>query len=141
MGFLDLFRFRKSPAGPILRRAVPSLVQDRAQEEWRRIEELRDLRRPSALKEAVIRSDKLLDAVLKEMVTGETSGERLKGAQELFSNRDVYQGLWDAHKSRNALVHESGYELTYTTGRKVLDKFQRGFKDLGIKLDSPTPKT
>jgi len=107
--------------------------KDRIAEEWERIEQLVGTGRPSALKEAVVAADKLLDYALTQISSGETMGERLKNASRGFS-RDIYQGLWDAHKMRNALVHEAGFDLPVSVAKGVLEKFKRGFKSLGARI-------
>jgi len=101
--------------------------------DWGRIEELLSTSRPSAYKEAVITADKLLDYALIQIASGETMGERLKNVYTAFP-RDVYQGLWDAHKMRNALVHEVSFDLTVLVAKEVLGKFKRGFQALGVSI-------
>ncbi|NIT04349.1 hypothetical protein GTO10_05540 [Candidatus Saccharibacteria bacterium] len=101
--------------------------------EWTRVEELVSTARPSAFKEAVILADKLLDYALAQISSGETMGERLKNAAPAFS-RDIYQGLWDAHKARNALVHEAQFDLTTALAKDVLAKFKKGFMELGVRI-------
>lgn len=119
------------------RRRVAGLLKpydkDKLAKEWGRVEQLTATGRPSAFKEAVITGDKLLDYALTQVSSGETMGERLKNASDAFSH-DVYQGLWDAHKMRNALVHETDFDLTVLVARDVLGKFERGFESLGVRL-------
>lgn len=105
----------------------------RVSDEWGRVEQLLVTGRPSAFKEAVITADKLLDYALVQISSGETMGERLKNARGAFS-AGVYQGLWDAHKMRNALVHETDFDLTALVAREVLGKFKEGFQALGVIL-------
>ncbi len=58
---------------------------------------------------AIIEADKLLDQVLKSMlIPGETMGERLKMAAYTYPR---IKDIWQAHKLRNQLVHESSFEL------------------------------
>lgn len=103
------------------------------QGDWDQIEQLIRVGKPSALKEAVIVADKLLDYALSQISSGETVGERLKNAKEAFT-RPTYQGLWEAHKVRNALVHDSDYDLTQLVARDALSKFKAAFKALGVEL-------
>jgi hypothetical protein len=107
--------------------------KNRIQDDWARIEQLAGTGRPSALKEAVITADKLLDYALVQISSGEAMGERLKEADRSFS-REVYQGLWDAHKMRNALVHDPNFDLTVLVAREVLEKFKQGFQSLGVRI-------
>ena len=103
------------------------------EEEWVRVEQLVGTGRPSAFKEAVLVADKLLDYALKQITSGEAMGERLKNARDGFP-RSVYQGLWDAHKARNALIHDADYDLTHLGAKGALEKFKAGFRHLGVKL-------
>jgi hypothetical protein len=103
------------------------------EEDWARVEQLVGTGKPSAFKEAVIVADKLLDYALKQIAPGESMGERLKNARDGFP-RPLYQGLWDAHKVRNALVHDPNYDLTRLVAEGALEKFRAGFKHLGAKL-------
>ena len=107
--------------------------KEKVAQDWERIAQLAETNRPSAYKEAVIVADKLLDYILTQISSGETMGERLKNAGEAFP-RDVYQGIWDAHKMRNALVHEPNFDLTVLVARDILEKFKRGFQSLGVTL-------
>ncbi len=104
------------------------------QEEWARVEELVKLGQPSQLRQAVIKADNLLDFALSRLTTGTTVGERLKNARLYFKNYAVYQGLWEAHKVRNALVHEADYEPTHTVTKDAVVKVKRGLETLGANL-------
>jgi hypothetical protein len=77
--------------------------------DWSEIGTLMKSKDSLHLRHAVITADKTLDAVLKDLVAGETMGERLKNAKDKFGAWDFYQEIWEAHKMRNQLVHESGY--------------------------------
>ena len=107
--------------------------RDKIKQDWERIEQLSATGRPSALKEAVLTADKLLDFALRKVSEGDTMGERLKNAREIFPDL-VYQGVWDAHKMRNSLVHEASFDLTVLVAKDVLKKFQRGFQGLGVRI-------
>lgn len=102
--------------------------------EWAEIETLLKLGDPSGRKEALIRADKALDVALKRLSSGETMGERLKNSQKLFLDYVVYDELWQAHKMRNALVHEAGFEPTYHSFEKAVRQIKAGLKDLGVDI-------
>ncbi len=104
------------------------------QTEWSRVEELIKLGQPSQLRQGVIKADNLLDFALSRLTTGTTVGERLKNARPYFKDYTVYQGLWEAHKVRNALVHEADYEPTRMVTKDAMAKFKRGLEVLGAKL-------
>lgn len=78
---------------------------------------------------AIINADKLVDAALRERgVGGNTMGERMKTAESLWSRSDA---LWDAHKLRNRIVHETDASVSYDQARRALAAYKRALKDLG----------
>lgn len=60
-----------------------------------------------AFKQAIIESDKLIDSIMKSLITGATFADRLKALRTKFS-RGAYDQLWKAHIKRNELVHDNG---------------------------------
>lgn len=73
----------------------------------RQIESLAAQNNQLAFKQALIDYDKLIDALLKEFVRGDTFADRLKAMRNRFP-KQLYSQLWKAHLKRNELVHESG---------------------------------
>lgn len=105
------------------------------QDKWREIETLINQGNPNAFSSAVMAADKLFDHVLKGIVSkGDTQhmGERLKLAQNKFSDYQIYQGIWSAHKVRNNIAHEINHELHSSEAKKAIDQFRRGLKDLRV---------
>lgn len=133
LDFRNLFRRSGEKRGRDAVGVLKPFDREKIAADWQRLKELADTGRPSAYKEAVITADKLLDYALTQIASGETLGERLKNADAAFP-RDVYQGLWDAHKMRNALVHEASFDLPILVAKEILDKFARGFQALGANL-------
>jgi len=87
---------------------------------------------PAGLKNAVSEADKLFDYALKQKgFSGDTMAERLKAAKSSFSSYSFYDGIWRAHKLRNAMAHEVGFDLVPSQAREALVDFERGLKDLG----------
>ncbi|MCR4278007.1 MAG: hypothetical protein NUV80_04195 [Candidatus Berkelbacteria bacterium] len=60
-----------------------------------------------AFKQAIIESDKLIDSIMKSLVTGATFADRLKALRPKFPH-GAYDQLWKAHIKRNELVHDNG---------------------------------
>jgi hypothetical protein len=86
----------------------------------------------SGLKSSLNEADKLLDHVMKSLgFPGETMGERLKHSRTRFSDHDTYDAVWRAHKLRNALAHEIGFDLVPSQAKEALRDFERGLKDIG----------
>lgn len=107
--------------------------KDYLNREWDKIRQLESLEKPSTLKEAVVLSDKLLDYALSQVSSGKNLGERLKNAKRLFTPL-TYQKLWEAHKIRNAFVHDHAYEPTYRILKDAIEGFYFGLKELGVKI-------
>lgn len=129
MGILDFLKPRKLR---VYRRSLGAGDALRIGRGWQKIEELVKLGKPSQMRQAIIEADKLLDYVLTQLSEGETMGERLKNARELF-DRQTYDCLWQAHKVRNALVHEAGYEPTYYVAKEAIGNFKKALEALGIR--------
>ena len=87
---------------------------------------------PAGLKNAVAEADKLFDHALRMSgAYGDTMGERLKNARPRFSDYATYDRVWRAHKLRNSLAHDVGFDLVPSQAREALGDFERGLKDLG----------
>jgi len=128
--FSFLFGKSKRPRAGALSGADRELVK----QEWLEIGQLLKLGDPSGRKEALIRADRVLDLILKRVSTGETMGERLKNAEKIFSDYAIYDQLWKAHKMRNALVHEAGFEPPHYVVGRAIEQIRNGLVALGIKL-------
>jgi hypothetical protein len=86
----------------------------------------------NGLRQAVLEADKLLDQGLRQAgLPGDSMGERLKAARSRFaSDRAAYDAIWRAHKLRNALAHEVGFDLVPSQAREALRDFERGLRTL-----------
>jgi len=102
------------------------------EEEWKKINEEFKSTSPAVLKNTLIRADKSLDNVLKELTSGTTMGERLISGKGLFSET-TYQEVWAAHKIRNSMVHETGFEPPVYVLTKSINQLKKGVKELGVK--------
>lgn len=84
---------------------------------------------PASYVSTVINADKLLDKAMMEMgVAGKTMGDRLKKCGDRFTNLN---GVWQAHKLRNAIAHESDVEVSYKRAYNALQFYKQALKDLG----------
>jgi hypothetical protein len=80
----------------------------------------------------VSEADKLFDHYLLQTGLARSSmGERLKAARPRFSSYEIYDAVWKAHKLRNALAHDVGFDLVASQARQAVADFGRGLKDLG----------
>lgn len=122
--FINLLTGKKATSP----RVLASVVRD-----WQEIDTLIKGDSPSQLKQALITADRSLDSVLKDLIAGETMGERLKNAKNLF-NPQSYDKIWQAHKLRNALVHESGFEVQSFVLKASIKYLKDGLHELGVTL-------
>lgn len=99
---------------------------------WTNVDEALTTKIPSQLRHALITADKSLDNALRDIVRGETMGERLKNAKNKFEY-PVYDGIWRAHKIRNSMVHETSFEPSYTTLISAIHDLKKGLDALGVK--------
>ena len=93
------------------------------------IENKLDKNNPATFMTSIIEADKLLDKALVEMgVPGKTMGDRLKKSGARFTNLNA---VWRAHKLRNAIAHESGFEVSFKQAFNALSVYKQALKDLG----------
>ena len=84
---------------------------------------------PASFATTIINCDKLLDKAMMEMgVPGKTMGERLKRGGGRFSNLNA---VWRAHRLRNAIAHESDFEVSYKQAFNAVAIYKQALKDLG----------
>lgn len=78
---------------------------------------------------AVIEADKLVDDLLVQKgYKGESLAERLS-----FVNKKELKSLgllWEAHKIRNRITHQSGFKLDYNQASKAISYYEEALKDL-----------
>lgn len=105
MGFFDfLFDKKTSSNHAQFRRVDWHAVEGR----WVAIDQMAKSNDQAQKKQAIIQADMLIDDIFKQAgVAGNNMGERLKMVAGSLS-KTVYNQLWQAHKKRNELVHESG---------------------------------
>lgn len=84
---------------------------------------------PSEWNLAVIRADSLFDGVLKEMgLSGDTMGDRLK--QLDLSKLASLNEVWEAHKIRNRIAHETDRILTHDEATRAIGAFEAALREL-----------
>lgn len=79
---------------------------------------------------AVLEADKLLDFVLKRRGFSGSMGDKLRKAGDFFGKTDA---VWAAHKLRNRIAHEVGFEITTEEARRAHASFKQALFDLGVK--------
>jgi hypothetical protein len=108
-------------------RAKP-IDKELVQQRWSTIMQMSDTG-GNGLKNSIIEADKLLDHVMKQKgYAGATMAERLRHAESRFSKVNA---VWAAHKLRNELAHEVGFDLVASHAKGALKDFERALRDLG----------
>lgn len=83
------------------------------------------------LKLALIDADKLLDETIKMIgYRGETMADRLK--QLTPAQLSNIQDIWNVHKFRNRIVHETEFTITKHEAEKNIVVYEKAFKELGL---------
>jgi len=108
-----------------------NLPKKRSIKAWRKIQKHFFAGNDEELKLALIEADKVLDEALKHAgFRGENIGDRLKNLDE--SKLPNIQDVWEAHKLRNRLVHETDFRLDRNTAERALAIYEQTFRDLGL---------
>ena len=82
------------------------------------------------LKGAITEADKLLDYVMRQQgAAGETMAERLKRSESRLGDKEA---VWRAHKLRNHLNHEVGFDLVAGQAKDAVRAYGHALKDLGV---------
>lgn len=97
---------------------------------WEEIMRHAESPREAEWKFAIVEADKLVDDILKSAgYAGDTMGERLMNIEK--GQLTTLEGLWEAHKVRNKLVHDSNYFLRYAEARRAVELYKNTLHELG----------
>ena len=130
MGLLEFFKPKSSGFG---RASVSQQTEAAIKGDWANIDILIGQKGPSQLRQALITADKTLDAALKDSVAGENMGERLKNVKDKFE-WSAYDKLWKAHKMRNSMVHEAGFEPPHFAVTEAIETLRASLITLGVRV-------
>lgn len=101
-----------------------------AQSKWEEICRHIDSSKESDWKLAIIEADNLVDNLLKSAgYQGETMGDRLTNIER--GQLPGLEGLWEAHKVRNKLVHDMNYFLRYAEAKRAIQNYENVLRELG----------
>ncbi len=127
-----MFGFLKNLVSTKNRYVAPA-TEEKIQREWEKIAELLKQGSPSQLRQALISADRSLDTALRDICEGDTMGERLKNAKDRFTDT-TYNKIWKAHKLRNSVVHEAGFEPPHFALKDAVEDLRGGLNSLSIKV-------
>ena len=112
---------------------ISAQTREAISRDWQSVEAALQSKVPSQLRQALITADKALDNALRDIVSGENMGERLKNAKDKFEY-SLYDKIWKAHKVRNSLVHEAGYDPPHYVVTEAIENLKQGLINLGVRL-------
>lgn len=113
------------------RRGTPKdLNVDKYRSEWMTIEQRFRNGSESDFHLSILEADKLVDRALRDLgyAPDKTMADRLRQAAKKFS--DV-NGMWQAHKLRNRIAHETGVKVSQMDARRALAQCKQALKDIG----------
>jgi len=91
------------------------------QQAWSHVESLQDPVRK------VMEADKVLDLALGELGYKGSVADKLKKAGPRINN---LQAVWDAHKLRNRLAHETGAHVDQAAAKRAVASLRKGIEGL-----------
>jgi hypothetical protein len=108
-----------------------NISKKQAQDSWHAIQNHFYRGGESDLKVAILEADKLLNEALREAgMMGVQLGDRLKKTTpEQIPNLNE---LWQAHKLRNQIAHESNFKLKRDLAERALGIYETALKNLGV---------
>lgn len=111
------------------RAPVQTMPRDQIFARWQTIEAMAASGGGNGLRQAINEADKLLDHVMRQQgASGDSMADRMRSFNNRWSHRD---DIWRAHKIRNALAHEIGYDLVPSQAKEALGDFKVALTDLG----------
>ncbi len=132
MGLLD-FIFGGSSSSKFTRKNISTQTRQRIELDWKQMDVMLNSSSPSQLKQALIIADKAIDNALRDLVEGDNMGQRLKNAKDLFE-WSAYDKIWKAHKMRNSMVHEAGFDPTKGMIIDAVEDLRTGLGILGVQV-------
>jgi dephospho-CoA kinase len=127
MGIADLLKRLLFPPRTNLSKEELGRIRQR----WQKIEDRISEGGESNFKVSVIDADKLFGKILKSLgYDEETWAKSMAKAGDRFS-KPTKDGIWQAHKLRNRLVHDE-HELHSYEAKRSIKKIKRGLKELNI---------
>ncbi len=128
----DVVRLRKEESNELKRLLEAELARaPRRNEAWDRILKHTNSANPNDWKQAIIEADAMLDELSKTMqLPGETLGERLQTVDP--ADWRTLDRAWEAHRLRNVIAHQGGYELTEREARLAIGHYRAVFEEFGM---------
>lgn len=111
--------------------ATSALPLKELEDYWRQLIARLDYQDEAQWKLAVIEADNFFDHVLTLLgYQGESMGERLQ--KILPEHLAGINEVWRVHKLRNALVHNTAFQISHNQAQDVINTYQQALKELKI---------
>ena len=95
---------------------------------WEEVQRLIISENESDLKLAVIEADKMLDELLTVLgYQGMTIGDKLLAVEK--GDMQSLDDAWEAHKFRNKIAHETGFQVTQREARRIISLYAKVFQE------------
>lgn len=109
------------------RTETPETLLERWQGVLKHLESLNE----SEWRVAIIEADKLVDEILtRKGFKGESVAEKISSIEK--SQMKSIDRLWEAHKTRNRIVHKADYKIEQSEARRVISYYEEALVELGI---------
>jgi hypothetical protein len=103
----------------------------KTKEQWEGILKRLGSHNESEYKVAIIEADKMMDELIKKLgYGGENMGERLDNIPE--GQLENLDGIREAHKVRNQIIHEDDFVLSKDIAKENLDKYADILRQFGV---------
>lgn len=87
-----------------------------------------DSTNPNDWKQAILEADIILDDLLTRLgYKGESVGEKLK--RVVTGDMKSLNEAWEAHKVRNSIAHESGFQLDHHVAKHTIAMYKKVFEE------------
>lgn len=126
-----LMKFRQliGARPPAPREAEMAEIEKPENKQWQEVMKKINSPNPSDWNLAVIQADSIVDEMLKSMAPfGATMGDRLKQLDR--SKLGSLDSLWEAHKIRNRIAHDTDQVLDYQESRRAIMLFSEVLREL-----------
>jgi hypothetical protein len=114
-----------------------NISREQARKSWANIQQHFFRGGESDLKVSILEADKLLNEAMRDAgIMGIQLGDRLKkaNAQDIPNLNDI----WQAHKLRNQIAHESNFKLKRDLAERALNIYEVALTNLGIFEEEKT---
>lgn len=111
----------------VARKLIKNKKPKHFRDDWRNLQ--KKLPNKEKWGEAILEADKLLDdALKKQKIKGDSTGERIVNAQKIFTDNDA---VWYGHKLKKKIEEKPNLKLEKDMVVKALLGLRQGIKDLG----------